>query len=140
MAESSPATLELPDKAIQLGGGLELRLDSIDGSSSLHSLPGSVVAFHCERLRIGSDVGEAPSGEFALDPEVCPDDPAGEIVIDGVPFPIVSGRVGLSRHSNGTVSVEMEGETEEIEYSGCDCVIRPIPFTLKGTARIIKEA
>jgi len=120
-------------------GGRSLELSDltlrVEGSAGRATLLAPGAAFRCERLVIGRS-GESPPTELSFEEGVCPDDPAGEFIVEGAPYPVVGGEFHVEPKGDDSISIELDGETEEIEFSGCDCIVRPVPFTLKGTARL----
>jgi hypothetical protein len=47
--------------------------------------------------------------------------------LDGWVYPILRATL-VSRKVSGSVSIEMEGIAESVEYEGCDEVAKPVPF------------
>lgn len=135
MSIAPSAELDLEGQSHQLAG-LQLKLGDAASGTILEADGSSTVPFKCERILVSASDGDGPNGEFSLDEATSPENPAGEFVVDGSPYPIVGGTLTIRSLGDGTAEVELAGQTEEIEYSGCDCIAREVAFKVEGLATL----
>ncbi len=137
MTSTTAASLDLGGRSHAVSG-LELKVGHGQAASVLETGDSSSVIFRCGRIQLSASDGASPDGDFTLDESVSPEDPAGEFVVDGAPYPIVGGTLHIKALGDGTAEVELSGVTEEIEFSGCDCVAREVDFKLAGKAQLAR--